>query len=81
MVEEKEGDYIFILLACDAHHWVTDGQACVRLMSGGKKQRKQRSNKETNKQRKPISLNPHAPPCWCAHACPTGSAIETKLIT
>ena len=45
MVEEKEGNYIIGLLACDTHN-ITGWQVCVQLMG----EERNKENKEINKE-------------------------------
>ena len=42
MVEEKEGNYIIGLLACDTHNWVTG----MRAVNGWRKKQRNQRNKE-----------------------------------
>ena len=54
MVEEKVDDYVIGLLACDTYNWVIG----MRAVNGWRKKQRENKeiNKESNKERKLISL-------------------------
>ena len=86
MVEEKVDDYVIGLLACDTYNWVIG----MRAVNGWKKQRENKEiNKESNKERKLISLlgfslmglqSAPSPSPLARHTRPSASAMESKLI-
>ena len=85
MVEEKVDDYAIGLLACDTYNRVIG----IRAVNGWRKKQRENKeiNKESNKERKLISLLgfslmglQSAPSPLARHARPPASATESKLI-